>query len=75
MLKYFDSHAHYMDERFNEDRFELLTSMNTDGNVEFIMNVSYDMESSFETIKLCDEYDFCYGAVGVHPHDADSVTN
>ena len=75
MLKYFDSHAHYMDEKFDEDREELLLSLNKDGDVSYIMNVSYDLDSSYKTVELCDKYDFCFGAVGIHPHDADSVTN
>lgn len=75
MLSFFDSHAHYMDERFDEDRDELLLSLNKDGNVSYIMNIAYDMPSSYEVIKLADKYEFCYGAIGVHPHDADSVTN
>ena len=64
-----------MDEKFDEDRDGLLLSLNKEGNVSHIINVSYDMDSSYKTVKLCDKYDFCYGAVGVHPHDADSVTN
>ena len=75
MLSFFDSHAHYMDERFDEDRNELLISLNKEENVEYIMNVSYDIPSSYKTAQLCDKYNFCLGAVGVHPHDADSVTN
>ena len=75
MLSFFDSHAHYMDERFDEDRNELLISLNKEENVEYIMNVSYDIPSSYKTVELCDKYNFCLGAVGVHPHDADSVTN
>lgn len=75
MLSFFDSHAHYMDERFDEDRHELLLSLNKEGNVKYIMNIAYDMASSETVVSLADKYDFCYGAVGVHPHDADSVTN
>lgn len=74
MLSFFDSHAHYMDERFEEDRDELLFTLNKDGNVSYIMNVAYDIESSYQAAKMAEKYDFCYGAVGIHPHDADSVT-
>lgn len=73
MLKYFDSHAHYMDEKFDEDRFELLNSLNKEGNVSYIMNIGYDIPSSYKVKELSDKFSFCYGAVGVHPHDADSV--
>lgn len=74
MLSFFDSHAHYMDERFDEDRLKLLPALNKEGNVKYIMNASYDMKSSYEAVKLAEEYEFCYAAVGVHPHDADSIT-
>lgn len=75
MLEFFDSHAHYMDEKFDEDRFELLNSLNKEGNVSYIMNIGYDIESSYKAKELSDKFPFCYGAVGVHPHDADSVKN
>lgn len=75
MLKYFDSHAHYIDERFLEDRDELLLSLNKEGNLDYIMNVGYDLESSRQVIELSDKYDFCYSVIGVHPHDADGVNN
>ena len=75
MLRLFDSHAHYMDERFDEDRDELLLSLNKDGNVKYILNAAYDMESSYKSIELAEKYEFCLGAVGVHPHDADSIKN
>ena len=74
MLKYFDSHAHYIDERFSEDREKLLLSLKNEGNVEYIMNVGYDIESSKQAIELSDRFDFCYSVIGVHPHDADGVT-
>lgn len=73
MLKFFDSHAHYMDEKFDEDRDELLMSLNKEGNVSHIMNIGYDIPSSYKVVELADKFPFCYGAVGVHPHDADSV--
>ena len=37
-MEYFDSHAHYMDERFSEDCDELLLSLNKEGNIDYIMN-------------------------------------
>ena len=74
MLNYFDTHAHYMDERFSEDREVLLPEL-YEGGVKYIMNVAYDMPSSREALYLSEKYDFCYGAVGIHPHDADSITS
>ncbi len=70
MAMIFDSHAHYDDEQFDEDRHELLTHMKTHG-VEAILNMSSDYDSIKSTVKLTQDYDFIYGAVGIHPENAD----
>ena len=74
MLKLFDSHAHYNDKRFEGDRNALLKEVYEAG-VEYVVNIGYDMESSEYTVKLCDEFDFLYGAVGIHPHDSKDATD
>ncbi len=67
----FDSHAHYDDEAFDEDREELLRSMKKNG-VSFIMNAAYDLKSSIASAELSQKYDFIYAAAGVHPENAES---
>ena len=62
----FDTHAHFDDERFNEDRDELLGSMRNHG-VEFIVNIGSEMETCYDTLDLVKKYDFMYGALGIHP--------
>lgn len=64
----FDTHAHMDDSWFNEDRRELLESMKDNG-VETIVNIAADTKSLKSTIKLVDEYDFVFGALGVHPDE------
>jgi TatD DNase family protein len=64
----FESHAHYDDRRFDSDRKELLSAMQEQG-IETIVNVSSDLEGAKKTIALTEEYDFIYGAVGIHPSD------
>lgn len=64
----FDSHAHYDDEAFDEDRDELLGAM-LNGGVEAIVNVGSSIESVKKTIALTEKYSFVYGAAGVHPCD------
>ncbi len=66
----FESHAHYDDEAFDEDREELLASMKEQG-VGCIVNVGASIESTKSTIALAEAYPFVYGAVGVHPSDTD----
>jgi TatD DNase family protein len=70
----FDSHAHYDDEVFNDDREKLLASMKENG-VERIVNVGASMSSSAESVSLAERYDFMYAAVGVHPSEVDGLTD
>ena len=70
---YFDSHAHYNDERFDEDRETLLPSLEKEHNVSHILNVGYDLKSSSQAVDLARRYPFVYAAVGIHPHDADGI--
>jgi len=71
---YFDTHAHYCDKRFNEDRDEILGSM-VDGGVSLILNSGSSLRSSKFSIEMADKYQFVYASVGVHPHDAKSMTD
>lgn len=64
----FDSHAHYDDEAFEEDRNNLLSSMRKNG-IGRIVNVGADIAGSQASLALADQYDFIYAAVGVHPSD------
>ncbi len=65
----FESHAHYDDEAFDQDREELLASMPENG-IEYIINVCAAADELERTIDLTKRYPFLYGAVGVHPDDA-----
>ena len=64
----FESHAHYDDPAFDEDREELLGSMREHG-IEYIINVSASLATTESTIALTEQYPFIYGAAGVHPDD------
>ena len=64
----FETHAHYDDERFDEDRDELIMSMPGKG-IGRIINVGSSVETTKTTLKLAEKYDFVYAAVGVHPSD------
>jgi len=69
---YFDTHAHYCDKRFDEDRDELLGSM-PEGGVSLILNSGSSLRSSRMSLDLADKYPFVYASVGVHPHDSKSM--
>lgn len=65
---YFDTHAHYDDEAFDEDRDALLPRLNA-GGVELIIDPGCDLRSSCAAIALAEKYSFVYAAVGVHPEN------
>ncbi len=69
---YFDSHAHYDDERFDEDRYKLIESMNEKG-VDYIVNAAADIPSCYTSLALAHKYPFVYCSIGVHPHDAKTL--
>lgn len=68
----FDTHSHYDDKVFDEDRDALLRSLRTNG-VERVVNVSADMVSSRTALALAEQYDFVYCALGVHPSETGSL--
>ena len=68
-----DTHAHYDDEAFDPDREVLLASMQEHG-IEKRVNVCASIEGLQDTVKLIEKYPFIYGAVGVHPDDAEQMT-
>ncbi len=64
----FDTHAHYDDGQFDEDREELLRSM-ADKGVGTIVNVSASLKSCRRVVNMVQDYPFMYAAVGVHPDE------
>ncbi|MGI6031420.1 MAG: TatD family hydrolase [Eubacteriales bacterium] len=68
----FDTHAHYDSRQFAQDWEPLLESMPQNG-VGLILNPGCDMETSRRVLELCDRFPFVYGAVGIHPEEADGA--
>jgi TatD DNase family protein len=69
---YFDTHAHLDDKRFAEDK-ELVIERARASGVELILNVGYNIQHARNTVEMTKSYDFIYGSVGVHPHDAKAL--
>ena len=67
-MKLFDSHCHLNDEKFNEDREELILKLNNEG-VEKLVTAGYSLESSKESINLANRYNFIYATIGISPND------
>ena len=70
----FDTHAHYDDDAFDNDRDVLLSGMKEAG-VEYIVNVGASMASSERSVALAEKYPFIYAAVGVHPDEAGELND
>ena len=64
----FDSHAHYDDRRYNDDREETLQKV-FDSGVSNIMNIGSNLANSYNCAALAEKYEQIHAAVGVHPHD------
>lgn len=70
----FDSHAHYDDEAFEEDRDSLLMGMQEAG-VGAIVNVGASLRGVRDTAALTEKYPFVYGAVGIHPDHVEQLND
>jgi TatD DNase family protein len=68
-----DSHCHLNDPKLAEDRDEVIKRAR-DAGVTAMVCVGYDIESSRRAIEIANSYDDVYAAIGVHPHDAKTVT-
>lgn len=67
-MKWIDSHAHYNDEKFNEDREEILRLLKEEG-IKKVITAGYSLQSSKEAIKISDQYPFIYNTIGISPND------
>ncbi|MBE5819754.1 MAG: TatD family deoxyribonuclease [Clostridiales bacterium] len=71
-MEFFDSHAHYNDEKFNCDRESLIEQIYKEG-ITNIMNVGYNLISSKKAIEIASKYDFMIASVGISPNDIDDM--
>lgn len=67
-MELFDSHAHYNDEKFEIDRDEVISSVNSEG-ITRLVSVGYNIESSKFAETLSKKYEFIYYSCGVSPND------
>ena len=68
----FDSHAHYDDAWFDDDREELLAALPSQG-VCGVVNNAVDLKSAARAIELAEKYDYFYAAVGFHPENLEDM--
>lgn len=65
-MEYFDTHAHYDDERFDEDREDIINKIYLAGVTKCI-NMGCDLETSKKAIKIANSHSFIYAMCGIHP--------
>ncbi|MBP3338601.1 MAG: TatD family hydrolase [Lachnospiraceae bacterium] len=64
----FDTHAHFDDARYDDDRDKIIKTMQEHG-VRHIVNVGASLRGCFDSVRLANKYDFIYPAIGIHPSD------
>lgn len=68
----FDTHAHYADSAFDDDRYELLDNLQSKG-VRFVTLASSSLRDSAANFLLAQKYDYIYAGVGIHPEAVDET--
>ena len=68
-----DTHAHIDGADYDEDREEVIERARESG-VQYMVNIGCDVESSYRSMELAEQYDFIYATAGIHPHDVKSIT-
>ena len=68
MMNLFDTHAHLMDEAYNEDREQALKE--AADKLALVINIGCDVPTSVEALELANEYENFYAGVGIHPEEA-----
>ena len=71
---YFDTHAHYDDEQFADDRDSLLAALPSAG-VSLVVNPGCDLASSRTAAELAGHWSHVYAAVGFHPENCGGCTD
>ena len=72
MMNLFDTHAHILDDQFNDDRDQVIR--NIYDNMALVVNIGCNLEDCPRTVALAEQYDKLYAAVGLHPEDVKTYT-
>ena len=71
---FIDTHAHLCDEKFDEDRVEVIARA-AEAGVAQIISMGDTMAASAQVIADAEQYPALYAAVGVHPESACVLTD
>lgn len=69
----FDSHAHINNDTYSAQEREMLIKEIEASDLAYVMDIGFDMESSYRAVQHAEKFPWCYAAVGIHPHDAKSM--
>jgi len=72
MIEFFDSHAHYNDEKYNDDRDELIEKMYKEGITKIII-AGNSVETTRSALEIAEKYSHIYATAGIHPHDIENI--
>ena len=67
-MELFDTHSHYNDEKFDEDREHIIKDTYESGITKFVC-AGYNIESSKKAIQMSKKYEFIYSICGISPND------
>lgn len=73
-MEFFDSHAHYNDEKFEIDRDDLLKDVYKEG-ITRVVCAGYNVEQSEFAVNLAKEIHFMYATCGISPNDIDDFVD
>lgn len=66
-MNLFDNHAHLDDEKFNNDREEIIKEIGKE--IKGFISAGYSLEGSQKAVELSNKYDFIYATCGISPND------
>lgn len=72
-MELFDSHAHYNDERFEEDLTDIIKN-NYNKGITQTTCVGYNLKSSKQAIEIANNYEYIYATCGISPNDLTDKT-
>ena len=67
-MELFDTHSHYNDEKFDEDREELIKQTYEAGITKLVC-AGYNLKSSCEAVEIANKYEYVYSICGISPND------
>lgn len=69
-----DTHCHLDFPEFDSDREEVIQRAKT-GGISHIINIGSSLKGTEKSLKLAKSYELIYATCGIHPHEADKVTD